>query len=287
LILLVVAVEALVVHHRAFSGGRLQGVFPQIAPDVLGTLAVVGLLAVIFSVGPQALLSLSIRLVLGTLYVAELLATETRSAIVLGAIVMILSLVPWAFASPARLAMLLFGTVLMLGSLLFVAPAVQQRLHRGESDVTFSTLNGRTTAWAEGVQAWSTSRLHGLGYYSGHRFGPVLEPGQGESTNLDNTWIESLVDVGIAGTALLGGFVLAASGRMLRSKGAVSISTYVFVASTSLIYFLTSFVNPTVAGNESINFVVWTFVLLLFPLRNERGRASGRDALAADPATVR
>jgi hypothetical protein len=52
-------------------------------------------------------------------------------------------------------------------------------------------------------------------------------------------------------------------------------------------YLATSFVNPTVAGNESINFVVWIFVLLLFPLGTQRGRESVEIALAADLSTLR
>jgi O-antigen ligase len=274
-ILVAVAAEALGVYHRAFAGGRLQGVFPQIAPDVLATLAVIGVLAVIFTVGPDAFRPLPLRLVLGAVYAAELIASETRSAIIFGVLIVLLSLLPRARFSSARLAFLFFGLALALTALLVIAPALQQRLHRGEANVTFSTLNGRTTSWAEGLQAWSTSRVDGLGYYSGHRFGPVLQPGQGEPTNLDNTWIESLVDLGIVGTALLGGFVLAANHRILHSRGAVPSSLFIFVVSTSLMYFATSFVNPTIAGNESINFVVWSFVLLLFPLRSVVDRESG------------
>ena len=288
LILIAVAVEAFVAHNRSFNvlPGRLAGLFPEIAPDVLGTLAVIGILALIFNVGPVALGSLPVRLVLGVVYAAELIATDTRSALIFGGVVVIVALIPWARSSSIKLASLLFGIALALATIFAIIPVLQHRLHRGGSDVSYSNLDGRTIAWAEGLQAWSVSRVDGLGYYSGHRFGPILEPGQSEPTNLDNTWIESLVDLGVVGTAVLGGFVLAANGRILRSRAAVPYSTYIFLISTSMMYFATSFVNPTVAGNESINFVVWNFVLLLFPVGDPLDREPGEKALTADSNTL-
>ena len=55
--LLIVALEVLVLRGKAFQAGRLQSVFPQIGADVLGTLTVVGILALFLKQGPQILIS--------------------------------------------------------------------------------------------------------------------------------------------------------------------------------------------------------------------------------------
>jgi O-antigen ligase len=280
--LIAIAVETLVAHQRTFTAGRLHGLFPQIASDVLGTMAVIGILALLFNIGPRALWSLPVRLVLGCVYAGELIASGTRSALIFGIVVVIFALLHWARSSSGRLALWHLGVGLTLVTFLVLAPVLQQRLQRNENYLTYSTLNGRTTDWAEALQAWSSSRLDGLGFYSGHRFAPVLQPGQGEPQNLDNTWIEALVDLGIAGTAVLGGFVLAANARIRRLRALVPHSTYVFVGATSIMYLATTFVNPTIAGNETFSFVIWSFTLLLLPTGYSLDREFGEPTLAAN-----
>ena len=105
--------------------------------------------------------------------------------------------------------------LIALGSVVLAGPALESFLHRGEAVSTYSTLNGRTVQWSESESAWKTSPIVGLGYYSGHRFGLTLRPGQGENSNPDDTWLETLVDFGVVGFLLIAGFVLAATVRVV------------------------------------------------------------------------
>ena len=91
--LLIVALEVLVLRGKAFSAGRLQSVFPQIGADVLGTLAVIGILALFLKQGPEILSRPTTRYLLAAIYVSELLATRTRSALIYATIVIVVGLI--------------------------------------------------------------------------------------------------------------------------------------------------------------------------------------------------
>ena len=280
--LLAVGVEAVAVHRRAFTGGRLSGVFPDIAPDVLGTLAVVGILALVLRQGVGAASGPALRYLLGAIYAAEIIATTTRSALIYGVIVVIAAMLLRSRQSKAMFVALVLLVPLVLLSLTFAAPTFQSFLHRGEDTRTYSTLNGRTVEWSEGIAAWKASPIEGLGYYSGHRFGLTLQPGQIEPSNLDSTWIETLVDLGALGCVVLAAFVIAATTRILRSRDLFDHRTLIFVWSIGLMYLLTSFVNPTIESNNTISFVVWGFVLLAIPTRSGLRRARRPVAVTAD-----
>ena len=281
LTLMAVGVEAFALHAQAFEGGRLSGVFPRIAPDVLGTLAVTGILALVLQHGPVALLRSPTRDFVGVVYFAEIIATATWSALIYGVIVVVAAMLLQARRSKALLLTLLLLVPLALGALGLAAPAFQNFLHRGEDTRTYSTLNGRTVEWSEGIAAWKTSPIGGLGYYSGHRFGLTLEPGQIEPSNLDSTWIETLVDLGVIGVLLLAAFVVKATARVLRLQQVLDRRTLIFALSIGFLYFLTSLVNPTIESNNTVSFIVWGFALLAFPSQVGQRRAQVHSSPAA------
>jgi O-antigen ligase len=281
-LLIAVAVEAVVWHHAAFNAslpGRLAGLYPSIAPDVLGTLAVVGLLANISNLVPAFLNTPTRRVALSAIYIAELIATGARSALIFGVVVVGLFLIirrPW---SSIRLVGLILMILLAGIGLASSQSKFDRYIQRGESSYTFSTLNGRTSYWSEAISAWSTARVEGLGYYSGHRFGLVLRRGQPPTENIDSTWIESLVDVGIVGAIPLFGFAITGMALIWKSRFSISRSAYLWAIATCFIYLFTSFINPTLQSNNTVNFIIWGFVLLAIP--GTGTQPAGRDFSAS------
>jgi O-antigen ligase len=147
---------------------------------------------------------------------------------------------------------------------------ISSYLYRQQSKSVFSTLTGRTNEWSEADTLWKTAPIFGLGYYSGHREGLVeeslLQPGQGVPSNLDETWLETLVDVGVVGCVLLAGFALAGMTRLMRYRRRLPANVrWCALALGILVFPITSFVNPTIQANITPNFVVWGFLLLMFP----------------------
>ncbi len=269
-VLILTVVEAILLNHLAFQSAgnlhRLILVFPQTGSDVLATVCLVGLIAVVTNTGPVLLRGPWVRALLVGIYLLELLETRTRTALVLAGLLLFIGAFAWARRSANSVPTIAFCTAVMLVSLLLGGAAASSFFYRQQSTTTLTTLTGRTLYWSEAVTAWQTSPIFGLGYYSGHREGVLLEPGQTAPSNLDETWLETLVDTGVAGCTLLAAFALAGMTRLIHSRGLLppNVRWCVF-ALGALVLPITSFVNPTIQANISPNFLVWGFLLLMFP----------------------
>ncbi len=275
LILITTAVEAIVLRQQAFGSApnvpRLGTVFPQIDTDILATVCLVGLIAVATNTGPVRLGRRWIRVSLAVIYAAELYETRTRTAILLAGVLLCLGAFAWARRSQVAVPRIAFCASALIILLVAGNAEISSYLYRQQSASVFSTLTGRTTQWSEADTLWKTKPIVGLGYYSGHREGlleaSLLQPGQGVPSNLDETWLETLVDVGIVGCAFLVTFALAGMARLIRyRKHLLPNVRWCALVLGILVFPITSFVNPTIQANISPNFVIWGFLLLVFPL---------------------
>ena len=270
LLLLLTAFEALFLHHLAFQAAgslnRLILVFPQTGSDVLATVCLVGLVGVVTNIGPRIMQGGRARVLLAGVYVTELLATRTRTALVLAGILLLLGAITWSRRSAHALPAVTGGIVVVIITLVLGGTALSAFFYRHETSGALATLTGRTVYWSEAVSAWKTSPLDGLGYYSGHREAVLTQPGQTTASNLDETWLETLVDTGVIGCTLLAGFALSGTIRLVRWRRCLSErGRWCLYALGVVALPITSFVNPTIQSNISPNFVLWGFLLLASP----------------------
>jgi O-antigen ligase len=109
---------------------------------------------------------------------------------------------------------------------------------------------------------WDQNQTFGLGYYTGHRLGiPGLNA---EQSNIDNTWLETLVDTGLIGCLPLALFAIGGFVRLVRVRGlrgdvrlwAVAVAAYTL---------LISFVNPTIQSPGAGQVVLLVLLLAGLP----------------------
>jgi O-antigen ligase len=233
---------------------RLRGIFPVIAPDLLGFMAVIGLLYLASRVGPSWTLRPGIRVGLAGTYVVVLLLTRARVSLVLLVIGLIVLMVQDA-RRRTRLGFLLplmgLAAVCVLS---LYAGRITTFVSRGESSQALSTLTGRTVTWHQAEHAWGQRPLTGYGFYAGHRLGVVSSI---EAQNLDSMWIETLLDVGLIGAVPLAGFVIAGAFALGRRRRAPSRQLAVAIYATAL---ASSFVNPSL---QQANYPMIVFATVL------------------------
>jgi O-antigen ligase len=224
---------------------RLNGMLPMISANPLSYLSLMGIVAALLKIGPAwTVRHASLRFLLIVLYGLELLATGTRSALVIGILVVTTSLV---FALRHRPIMVSMVSLLSTagGIVAYTASSVvREFMIRGESEQGLMTLTGRTDIWRVAIDSWVMRPWQGYGYYAGHRIGLPGLQGNGSLSNLDNTWIESLVDVGVIGTCALALCMLALSLHLLRWR-TEQWELKLWTCLTVLYGLIVSFVNPT------------------------------------------
>jgi O-antigen ligase len=196
------------------TAARLQAVLPYIHPDLLGLVAVVALLSLVCGIGPRWSRSRSMQvLILGSSSVV-LVLTQTRSALVLFLIGLLVLAALDARSRSRILVLALIALVIVL-----LVPALQstiaEHLRRGQDAQSFGTLTGRTTTWHDALVEWAKRPATGYGYYAGHRFSGFSA--SRDLSNLDNMYVETLVDVGLVGLGALLLFVFAGLRRVVHS----------------------------------------------------------------------
>src|SRR5262249_41547123 len=93
--------------------------------------------------------------------------------------------------------------LLIVGLAVVPGSPVAHFVLRGQTFEQMLTLTGRINTWASALSTWSHRPLQGYGYYAGHRFAVPVPRSAREVSNLDNTWVEALVDTGLLGASLL------------------------------------------------------------------------------------
>lgn len=284
LFLISTAFEALIFTGRAFDSPqnlpRLSSVFPQTSPDVLAMVCLVGLVAVATNTGPVQFRGRWIRILLAGVYLLELYATRARTALVLGGLLLGLGAFAWARRSAIAVPTIAFCAAAVVILLTVGNAEASTYFYRQQNATVFSTLTGRTVEWSEAVTFWKSSPIVGRGYYSGHREGlelsMLLHPGQAEPSNLDETWLETLVDTGVIGCVLLAAFALSGMARLIRTRRLLPPNVRWSVLVLGVLALpIVSFLNPTIQANISPNFVIWGFLLLSLPPRQTRHSMEG------------
>lgn len=239
---------------------RLFGVVPTLSPNGLAFVLVAGLLSLLLGVGPRWVFrSRFLVVALAAVYVVELAATRTRSALAIGVMLVLIAVGALLFRRPA---LVVNSTVAFAAAGLWAwSPDNVQRLdwflRRGQDAQTLVSLTGRTDTWHVALIQWQQNRLMGDGYYAGHRLG--LNGLSTNVSNIDSTWIESLVDVGILGTVPLAVALALGVCRVVAMRVATNLK--VWFSLVVLYGVVISFVNPTLQM-PGINAVLLGFPLL-------------------------
>lgn len=252
---------------------RLRGIFPEVAPDLLGFMAVIGLLYLAARVGPRWTLRPEVRFALVVAYTVILLLTRARISLVLLAVGLVVLLVQDARRRSGLPFYLPLAGVAAVCVLSLYAGRITAFVDRGESSQALSTLTGRTITWSQAEAAWAPRPLTGYGFYAGHRVGPLAEL---DAQNLDSMWVETLLDVGILGTVPLAALLIAGGLALTRYDGPRTPSHQLAVAIYATA-FLSSFVNPSLQ-QANYPMIVFGVVLLARPPTpvGSRARAAAR-----------
>jgi O-antigen ligase len=213
----------------------------------------------------------AIRNALMLIYAYEIYLTRTRSALVVGVVIIVVSLIVRARRHP--LSSVVTGIVAVTAAI-FLAPSLLTQLHaffeRGQTAQGIDTLSGRTVIWEAAHQTWLQHQWFGLGYYSGHRLGiPGLQETQ---SNIDNTWLETLVDVGILGMVPLALFVLCGFWRLIRSRE-LQGDVRLWAIGASLYVIAISFINPSIQQPGPGSVVLGVLLLALGPKKDAGAEA--------------
>lgn len=274
LVLLSIVTSVILAPTQALGGaplGRLSGVYPAIHPNMLGLLTVIGLLSLVTNVAPPWIEHrVGLRAVLGILYIVELLGARTRAALVIGALVIGLAL--FRLALRHKRAGLGFLTLVTFGLILFVARADQVFLflQRGQDANQISTLSGRTSIWQAGLDLWQQQPIQGFGYYVGHRVELVpLFQGSNQS-NLDNMWVEVLVDLGYLGLIPLALLLILGTIRAVRTARESGVDILIFTGSALLLLWIATSFNPSLQTVSVPAMLLGT--ILMASVRNRRLR---------------
>lgn len=221
---------------------RLAGKFPTVGSNLLALLAVLGIVLLLLRIGPRWTRAPFATPVLALVYLGELLATRTRSALIIGLVVVLIAFVaacrrtPWA---------VVLGSTSVAAAGLWGAAnqsAISNFLFREQSANVLLTMTGRTITWDGALQFWERAVWLGHGYFAGHRYG--LRPYISQPvSNLDNTWIETLVNLGVVGTVLIALFLTVGAIRALRKAEPGQMR--VWVACVIVYGVMVSFINPS------------------------------------------
>lgn len=231
----------------AVSGGeygRLAGIYPHIHPNMVGLVAVVALIAIVTRRGPQWINQSILRqAALFVAWVWVLLEARTRAALLVGVLALAIAFGREVFRRRGVAMTVLFA---IGAAILFVelrSRDIVAFLERGQSAAQFATLSGRSELWSRALDLWRTRQIEGFGYYSGHRH--ALQPlfSGADQSNIDSMWIETLVNLGLIGTAALGVLVMAGSIRAIRASDAYAVKS--FTLSALFLLVAATFFNPS------------------------------------------
>jgi O-antigen ligase len=250
-------------HDRYTTVSQLNGVYPTISSDILGTVAAVALIALVARVGARWSLSPLAATLLFAGDVTVLVLARSRTAVVVALVGVAVSLL---LSQRRRALTWIVAPVILLATITLypvVSPHVNDYMKRGQSQQQFSTLTGRTHLWHVAEQAWQAQPITGYGYYTGHRLGGFADQFNFDISNIDNAWLETLLDTGLLGFVpfvlfALGGLGVAWSRRSRYGPGGA------FVAAAALVLTGAAFVNPSI---QTVGYtMVMLGALLLLPL---------------------
>jgi hypothetical protein len=197
-----VALFAVVTAIPAFVSSRparLSGGIPQLAPNELATLLLppaIGLSFVIVRNGVRLVPMLGLAVL-----VAPLLATGSRAALLMLVVALLVQVLVARRLTAGTIALLLVGALAAYSVLAF-SSALEQVALRGQGTGRLLTLNSRTISWQVVLGTPPTTWEWWLGRGLSVKSVPVV--GQFWTRQVfDSSWISSLAQSGVVGTALL------------------------------------------------------------------------------------
>lgn len=279
-ILMATLVQLVISPSTTFSGSladpipRLHSNLPAISSNIFGLVVGIGIAGLVLKVGPRWTQKQPLAFLLFTTYFVMLMATRSRMVTVVALVIMAFLLLKAMHTSETRAAggwIFIGGVIFAVGWLLStdgpVPDAIREFALRGqEGGSGLTTLTGRTVLWERALPLWQLNPWTGYGYYSGHRIGLALMDGLFAGySNLDNTWVETLVDVGIFGAAGLFIFAIFGTLRVMRCREFGRTRPIAVLVALGVVAL--SFVNPTIQTNTS---TLIFFAALVFASRAER-----------------
>lgn len=265
--------QALVSTEESPLHWQIQGLYPKIASNGVGTL---GVILALWSLG--RLLSTSARertsrpaaLALSALGVATLVAAQYRTgyAAFAAGVALLLAL---RGRKTLALAVASFAVVATLWGLSGVSTRTEPFLLRGDSPERAAQLSGRISMWHAAIPYWRESPIFGRGLLTSTRLEVLPSIGEESTATIHGTWIETLVGTGLVGTALLATSALAllyrSLGEALRRNGRVVPA----LLAVSLL--VRSFTGSSI---ESLGIGVLLLMVLALGLAGERQAPHGR-----------
>jgi O-antigen ligase len=253
---------------------RLNLIVPQISANPLAFYGVAGVTASMLGLGPRRIVSsVFLRLLTAAGFAAMVALTRTRSALIAAGIVFGLILLWLVVRRPVVAAIsVLTGSMLGLVAVDRYSEEIGDYLAREQSRESVNTLTGRTEIWAAAYDVWQSEPWFGLGYFAGHRLGiPGLNQQQ---SNIDNTWLELLVDVGILGTVPIVLFALLGLARLIRARlvGVVKL----WAATVVLFGLVISAINPSLQTPSAAQLLILLPILAAMPSDSARSPDTAR-----------
>lgn len=221
---------------------------PTIASNLFGTFLGIYLLSLILIRKH----SFKVNLIFVFIVLILLYATHARIAT---AVSILICLIATLIAHPgkhlgkfARNILILISSLIALLVVMVssgLAGGIQNYFNKyGNGSTNFDTLTGRTFVWRAARAYFLESPFIGHGFYSGHRIGLGLNYSQLSSySNIDNMWLESLVNVGILGTLFL--FLFSLLFFTTLSKNVLPRNFKIYSSLAMGILLLMSFFNPS------------------------------------------
>lgn len=179
----------------------MAGVAPMINPNMLGQLG-----AIVFLIGIAGWFRLKESFRKGLLLVlfaglSTLFLAYSRTSIVSTVIIMIVLLALMRKASLLTLFLPFFAM-----ASIFFADSFLSYLSRGQSTEEFMSMSGRIGMWEAAIESWKENIWFGGGFFVGHKY-VQNESGHFLATT-DNTYIETLVNLGVFGFIIITMFSL-------------------------------------------------------------------------------
>jgi O-antigen ligase len=248
---------------------QIQGVYPMIASNGVGTLGVIlalWSLARLVSTSPRERMRRPAGIALTALGVATLFAAQYRTGYAaLGAGVALLLALRGRKTLAAAIG--LFAAVAMYWGLATLGTSTEPLLLRGDTPERASQLSGRLSMWHAAIPFWRESPIFGRGLLTSTRLEVLPSIGLQNTATIHGTWIETLVGTGLVGTTLLAAALL-----LLLYRGAVDAlrrNGRVVPAVLAVSLIVRSFTGSSV---ESLGIGVLLLVVLALSLAPERSR---------------
>jgi O-antigen ligase len=184
---------------------QIQGVYPMIASNGVGTLGVIlalWSLARLVSTSPRERMRRPAGIALTALGIATLLAAQYRTgyAAFAAGVALLLAL---RGRKTLAAAIGLFAAVAMYWGLATVGTSTEPLLLRGDTPERASQLSGRISMWHAAIPFWHESPIFGRGLLTSTRLEVLPSIGLQNTATIHGTWIETLVGTGLVGTILL------------------------------------------------------------------------------------